>query len=235
MLKGADNLSLYSNITKHAKLVMTLPLLKILGHEIATSSWSTDSKRVFWAACCVAFFGSFRMGEILADNENSYSTETLTWDCVNLSVPNTATIQVRFPKSNSKNTSDFIDLFAIQNSPLCPHACLLNLRDKKSLYVIQNKPVFTFDSGLYLSTKRFNCTIRELMHKHLGKTSGNISGHSFRAGIPAAISNHPDLMSNDDVCKWGRWNSNSFKLYTRLKLSARKAIFGKLLSAINLE
>jgi hypothetical protein len=139
-----------------------------------------------------------------------------------------------FQKATGKNTSDFIDLFAIQNSSLCPHACLLNLREKKSLDVIQNKPVFTFDSGLYLSTKRFNCTIRELMRKHRGNNSGNISGHSFRAGIPAAISNHPALMSNDDVCKWGRWNSNSFKLYTRLKLSARKAISGKLLSAINL-
>jgi hypothetical protein len=201
MIKGAENLSLYSNITKHAKLVMTLPRLKILGHEIATSNWSTDSKRVFWAACCVAFFGSFRMGEILSNNKNTYSTETLTWDFVNLSVPNTATIQVRFPISHSKNSSDFIDLFAIQNSPLCPHACLLNLREKKSLDVKQNKPVFTFDSGLFLSTKRFNSTIRELMRKHLGKNSENILGHSFRAGIPAAISNHPALMSNDDVCK----------------------------------
>jgi hypothetical protein len=115
MIKGAENLSLYSNITKHAKLVMTLPLLKILGHEIATSNWSTDSKRVFWAACCVAFFGSFRMGEILSKSENTYSTETLTWDCVNLSVPDIATIQVRFPKSNSKCNSDFIDLFAISS------------------------------------------------------------------------------------------------------------------------
>ncbi len=234
MIKGAENLSLYSNITKHAKLVMTLPLLKILGHEIATSNWSTDSKRVFWSACCVAFFGSFRMCEILSKSESSYSTETLTWDWVNLSVHGIATIQVRFPKSNSKCKSDFIDLFAISNSSLCPYSCLLNLRDKKSLDVKLNWPVLAFDSGLFLSTKRFNSTIRDLMHKHLGKNSENISGHSFRTGIPVAISNHPALMSNDDVCKWGRWNSGSFKLYTRLKLSARKAIFDILLSAVNL-
>jgi hypothetical protein len=234
MIKGAENLSLYSNITKNAKLVMTLPLLKILGHEIACSSWSTDSKRVFWAACCVAFFGSFRMGEILSKNDFIFCSETLTWDCINLSIPDIATVQVKFPKINSNGKSDFIDLFAIKDSPLCPYTCLLNLRDKKSLDVKLNRPVFTFDSGLFLSTKRFNSSIRSLMHKHLGKNAENISGHSFRAGIPAAISNHPSLMSNDDVCKWGRWNSNSFKLYTRLKISARKAIFDKLLSALDI-
>jgi hypothetical protein len=56
MLKGAENLALYENISKRARLIMTLLLLKILGHEIAAkSSWSSDSKRVFWSACCLAF------------------------------------------------------------------------------------------------------------------------------------------------------------------------------------
>jgi hypothetical protein len=65
MIKGAGNLALYNSISSQARLVMTLPLLKILGHEIAACSWAENSRRVFWTACCVAFFGSFRMGEIL--------------------------------------------------------------------------------------------------------------------------------------------------------------------------
>jgi hypothetical protein len=87
MIKGAENLSLYSNIAKRARLVMSYPQLKIIGHEVANCKWSNQSKRVFWTACCVAFFGSFRMGELLSPNETSYSTETLTWDCVRLSLP----------------------------------------------------------------------------------------------------------------------------------------------------
>jgi hypothetical protein len=83
---------------------MTFPLLKILGHEIAVCDWPTNSKRVVWAASCVAFFGSFRMGELLANKENCVETETLTWDCVNFTSETTAVIQVRFPK-NSKNGS----------------------------------------------------------------------------------------------------------------------------------
>jgi hypothetical protein len=61
MIKGAGNLLLYTNIVRKAKFVLTFPLLKLLGHEVAKSDWSVDSKRVFWAACCLAFFGSFRL------------------------------------------------------------------------------------------------------------------------------------------------------------------------------
>jgi hypothetical protein len=81
MLKGAQNLSMYNGIINHSKLAMTFPLLKILGHEIAVCNWPTNSKRVVWAASCVAFFGSFRMGELLANKEHCVETETLTWDC----------------------------------------------------------------------------------------------------------------------------------------------------------
>jgi hypothetical protein len=38
MLKGAKNLALYSNISKKARLVMTFPLLKLIGHAIAETN-----------------------------------------------------------------------------------------------------------------------------------------------------------------------------------------------------
>jgi hypothetical protein len=64
MLKGAENLALYENISKRARLIMTLPLLKILGHEIAKSSWSSDSKRVFWSACCFRILPNVRNSNV---------------------------------------------------------------------------------------------------------------------------------------------------------------------------
>jgi hypothetical protein len=61
MLKGAKNLSLYKSIFKPARFVMSFHLLKILGHEIATCHWDSYTKTLYWAACCIAFFGSFRL------------------------------------------------------------------------------------------------------------------------------------------------------------------------------
>ncbi len=67
MLKGAKNLATYNEIFKPAKFVMSFHLLKLIGHEIAKSNWDKDKKLVIWTACCIAFFGSFRLGEILLD------------------------------------------------------------------------------------------------------------------------------------------------------------------------
>ncbi len=235
MIKGAENLALYNNIVKRARLAMSYPLLKILGHEIANSDWTAQSKRVFWCACCVAFYGSFRMGELLSSEESNFCTETLTWDCVRFVSSDSAVIQLKFPKSSKANAGQFVDIFKIGDSSTCPFSCLRSLHDANPLAVLQNLPVFSFSATSFLSSKVFNKTFRNLLRPHLGSKVCNISGHSFRAAILAAIANHPDLLSSDDVCKWGRWSSASFQSYTRLKLSARKAIFNKLLSLFELK
>jgi hypothetical protein len=233
MLKGAENLALYANISKRSRLIMTLPLLKILGHEIAKISWSMDSKRVFWSACCLAFFGSFRMCEILMSSEKHFSEKHLSWSRVSFSPSDFATIHIGLPKINKFSSGDFIDIFKIENENFCPFSCLWNLKKTKNSFVEKNFPVFTFDNGLFLTTDKFTKTICSLLSSHLGPNAKLISGHSFRAGIPSAIANNPNLLSNDDVCKWGRWNSDCFKNYTRLKITARREIFKKLCLAVS--
>ena len=66
LMRGAKNLQFYSDTTHVTKKVMTLPLLKLIGHEIAKSSWSNFSKCLIWCACTTAFFGSFRFGNYCA-------------------------------------------------------------------------------------------------------------------------------------------------------------------------
>jgi hypothetical protein len=135
MIKGAGNLALYSNITKRIRLIMTLPLLKILGHEIAASSWSQDSKRIFWTACCLAFFGSFRMGEILMSSDKCFSADHLTWDRINFSSSDYVTIQIGLPKIKKFPSGDFIDIFKIDGENFCPFSCLWNLKKSKKIFV----------------------------------------------------------------------------------------------------
>jgi len=46
-IKGATNLQFYKPNSRVAKKIMTLPLLKVLGHSIAICDWSDHSKCVF--------------------------------------------------------------------------------------------------------------------------------------------------------------------------------------------
>jgi len=84
LLKGAENLSLYSQIVAGSKKVMTLQLRKLLGHQLTLTDWTNNSRKVIWAACVLAFFGSFRFGEILAKETDKFNPmETLLWSDVN--------------------------------------------------------------------------------------------------------------------------------------------------------
>jgi hypothetical protein len=230
MTKGAERLSLYSNICKSTKLVLTYPLLRLLGNEVARSNWSEDSKRTFWTACCLAYFGSFRLGEIISPGGAECSQETLTWEKIQI-FDNHAVIHIPVPKSIRSKRGDFVDIFPFPDC--CPFEALKGLKANKASFVKQNMPVFTFNNGEFLTATKLIATLRILLEKHVGKDVKFLSGHSFRAGIPTALSDCPNIASDEDIRKWGRWNSNSYLLYTRLKLNARRAIFVKIMSAIN--
>jgi hypothetical protein len=234
MIKGAKNLALYKQICKPAKFVLSFQLLKLVGHEIAKSNWPKDNKLVFWAACCVAFFGSFRLGEILPAEESVSNPENLKWNQVSFTRKNSAIINIRFPKVIRNTKGDFVDLFEIKNCSCCPYTALKKLAEIHQHLVKKNHEVFSFANGEFLTQKLLTETIKKLLKKHIGDSANQITGHSFRAGIPAALAEHPDLASDHEIMIWGRWSSNSYQAYTRLKHEAKSSIFKKIVSMYEL-
>ena len=93
-------MEIYSGESKTARKVMTLDLLKLLGYEISKTNWSQDSKQVVWGACTLAFFGCFRMGELLPQNENSFNKDdTLLWKDLKFNEPSHILVHIKTPKS----------------------------------------------------------------------------------------------------------------------------------------
>jgi hypothetical protein len=45
--------------------VMTLPILKLLGHQLTESGWLKNTQQTIWVACLTGFFSSARMGQLL--------------------------------------------------------------------------------------------------------------------------------------------------------------------------
>jgi hypothetical protein len=80
LLRGAEYLMMVNPpVDGNKRRVMTLQLLRILGHKLHCSGWSQMSQQVVWAACTVAFFTSARMGELLAPADGHYDpSSTLT-------------------------------------------------------------------------------------------------------------------------------------------------------------
>jgi hypothetical protein len=230
VLKGVRNAEAVQAPKESTRLVFSLPLLKILGHCLMSQDWDPDSKRIFWAASTLLFFGSFRVSEILSKNEYSYDPlTTLVWSDV-LQVGEALRIHVKFPKVFSAK-GIFVDLFPIDDVTICPVHCLKNLRSKVEN---QDEPVFKFGTGKLLTPNQFNKSLKELLGTVLTPEENQFTSHSFRAAIPAALAENPDLASKQELKLWGRWDSNAYLKYTRLQYEQRKITFHSICKMFNI-
>ena len=226
-------MEIYANQIKGTRKVMSLPLLKILGNEIAKLNWNENSKQVVWSVFTLSFFGSFRMGEILPQQENTFSPlDTLLWSDVKFLENNHILVHVKTPKSRLPQ-GEFVDIFQFDGQGVCPVKAIMALRDSLGMVDLAS-PVFQFSNGSFLTKTRVNSILPQLLLPYLGSVSSEFSGHSFRAAIPAVLARHPDVANSSDIMGWGRWKSQAYLSYTRLKLKQKKDAFAKISNLLNL-
>jgi len=217
---------------RFTRTAMNLPTLKLLGHGISKQNWSPHTKQVIWTACTVAFFGSFRMGELLAEHENYFDrNSTLLWGDIK-KFKDEIIVHIKRPKSRNPK-GEIVDLFPFPGHNCCPVKALeyLALLSKKAK--LENKPVFMFENGKLLTKNSFNSTIKQILSLTLGKNSCYIYGHSFRAAIPSLLAKHPEISNRRDILGWGRWCSEAYNLYTRLQYDQKLNMYSKIVYVLN--
>jgi hypothetical protein len=231
-IRGAKNLKFYSEEKSQVKKVMTLPLLKILGHSIAISNWSNRSKIVLWSAFCTAFFGSFRLGELLPKHENSFNKfECLLWSDIKFFDDESVQIHVKIPKTRNPN-GEIVSLFRFPNENCCPIEALKCLLTLSKCNVSSDIPVFSFESGKYLTIDKMNMFIVKFLEPFIGDDAKFYSCKSFRAALPSALATFPHIGNDVSIKRWGRWNSDAFERYTRLSHAAKKELFERFANAL---
>ena len=117
----------------------------------------------------------------------------------------------------------------------CPVLALKTLKalqKEEGMYDGSN-PVFRFGNGSNLTQSQFNQILSSLLPDLCKKGENTISCHSFRAGIPSTLSLFPHLATSDMVKGWGRWHSDCFTKYTRLKLQQKEQIFSHIAGALH--
>jgi len=233
MLRGAENLQFYSSVPKNTRKTMTLPLLKILGHELASLNWSVRSKSVVWCAMCTCFFGSFRFGELLAKTRTSFNCfETFLWRDIKYLSDGSLQIKNKIPKNRQAN-GEVISLFPFPGHGCCPIKAMNKLQQLSSPSENGLSPVFQFDNGSFLTCELMNKLLSFLLKKHLGEEAKFYTCHSFRPALPSALAAHPQLGNDIAVKRWGRWNSETFERYIRLSHIAKKELFVHFSVALN--
>jgi len=214
--------------------VVTFSLLLTIGDKIASTDWDPLTKQVYWAAATVSFFGSTRLGEILASEDQNFSPSSdLTWQDIKQTPNSSFLLRIKQPKSGEQE-GEYIDIFPFKGFNCCPVKALLKLQalQKEAGVFDPSKPVFRFGSGSYLTTSKLNKVLAFLLNDICIPGMDTISCHSFRAGIPSILSLFPELATSDMIKGWGRWKSECYVLYTRLQLPQREKIFSSIADAL---
>lgn len=178
---------------------ITFHRLLLLRRAILNTNWNKYNKIALWTCALVAFFGSFRLGELLCkhskifDATSSLLGEHLTY----CQTTNTWRILIQSPKSNAPQGERII-LFPIPNPKLCPVKFLTRYRKQQRKYGLYENglPVFRFRSGRNITLRKMNIFLHKIFPPRTrvqnygtqfpfrpnilcGKLSRHSAGHTF--------------------------------------------------------
>jgi hypothetical protein len=212
--------------TKKTGAMSLRKLAKI--NKFLRKNFKKSDRQALWTCMTVAFFGSFRMGELVAGKSDSFDkTSTLLWKDVQKHKNH---LVINLKNAKSGQYAEAVYLFPFPIKSLCPVHALLKLErnQKKNRSWEEKMPVFRLKNGSNI-TKQF---LNSLLKKILSTEKHNISCKSFRCGIPSSLGNSPEIANDQHIKGWGRWNSKSFLRYEHYGLYQKKWVYDKVVMSL---
>ena len=187
---------------------ITLPTLVSFLSSLNLSQFD-DS--VFFAMCCLAFFGFMRISEYTVSGTFDPIWH-LTWRRATF-CPRGLTLHLKHSKGD--RLRDGVNLFLAKNhSPICPVAALAHYRhigQQSGLAFHPDAPLFMDSNSQPVNTVTFTDKLRH--HSAICGIRANIAPHSLRIG--AATTAWRAGFTDSQIQFMGRWKSLSFKKYLR--------------------
>ena len=193
--------------------------------------WSVQpidhTKIMLWAACTMAFFGFFRMGELTIPSAAAFNPAIhLTPADVAIDKrENPSLIQVQLKASKTDQLRRGVSIFIGKTGDnICPVAAI-------SAYLAvrgaDGGPFFRFPTGEPLTKENFTKHVRAALTS-CGFNPALYAGHSFRIG--AATTAAERGIEDSTIKALGRWKSDAFQAYIKIPRE-KLAAMSKVLSA----
>ena len=191
-----------------------LPITPVILEQIrATLAASRDpEKHVIWAIASSAFFGFFRLGELLPDSASSFHpTRNLAWGDVatdNSVTPTMIQFHLKVSKCDQFGAGSDVVIGRTRNN-LCPVTAILEYIKHRG----DKAGAFFVDSDGQVFTKpRFVAKIRDILTA-VGLPQHQYAGHSFQIGAATAAA--AAGIEDSTIQTLGRWHSAAFLQYIR--------------------
>ncbi len=154
---------------------------------------------MLWAACCLAFFGFLRAGELTVPDDSSFDPSVhLCWGDLAVDNPvDPAILSVTLKASKMDPFRKGITLYIGRvASDLCPVSAVLAYLTVKPL-----------------TRQRLVSAVREAL-EHAGVEADKYAGHSFRIGAATTAASRG--LEDLTIQKLGRWHSLAYLEYIRI-------------------
>ena len=193
------------------RLPITAHVLEKIRASLSDSSH--PHKVQIWAIACMAFFGFFRLGELLPDSAKKVNPNTsLMWgDVATDSRENPTMVCIHLKQSKCDQFGRGADvILGRSGNALCPVAAILNYMIARGT---ESGSFFLDSSGCIITKSWFINQIRGVLND-IGLPQHQYAGHSFRIGAAttAALAGVEDSV----IQTLGRWQSAAFLRYIRL-------------------
>ena len=211
-----------SDSPMQARLPITIDILHLLYISLAQSSLSAFDRLGLWACFTVAFFGFFRIGELLPSQANNHilSSDVSLW-------ASGLILNLRKSKTDPMGKGSLIRI-----TPSGRHLCAVTAMqayfpDRQARF--PPGPVFLNMKGQPFTPAWFNMQLKELLGI-AGISSHRFSSHSFRAGAAttAAAMGVPDWL----IKALGRWSSDAYQIYISTPQSTLAGVPSTLCAAL---
>jgi hypothetical protein len=179
LIKGMSNVGTQSKGEKTPTNPLTIADLREIRKGLGKYKEKLTGQSV-WTCCLLAFWGAFRLGELLGSNGFIFDKfSSLLWEDVELA-QNSAKIKIKSAKIRGP-PGNSASLFSIPDKDLCPVLALT--RQKASQLNLgmgeKRSPVFRESGGKFLTKKTFLDTVNAVgkgkKHQLLGKVSVPLS------------------------------------------------------------
>ena len=185
---------------------ITKSILDTIHTTLATASPAADAA-MFWAACCVAFFGFLRVSEFTAGLSIAPARQLCLADVEILagSPPSAIRLRIKASKTDPLAVGCFVYI-GRSSRTVCPvQAVLAYLTHRGS----DPGPFFRWHDGSPLTPVQVNFYLRDILTR--AGYQGNYSSHSFRivAGTATAAAGLPEHL----IQTLGRWSSSAYLRY----------------------
>jgi len=227
ILKGRANMEAKLQVGGKKRRAVTVKVMKKIKTALCQASWGKRERLLIWAVSTIAFFGAFRIHELLCKHESTFDPEqALLWEDMTVTGPmgnRTLSVKLKCPKERQAGRPTVVDILEV-GGPLCPIKAYKRWESREVHR--RGEPMFHWPDGTPLTGRRFNVEVKRLLGSEATTAEGVISSHSFRSALPTILAEIGH--SEDDLKRIGRWSSRAYNAYIKGPRTQRLAMAKKI-------